>query len=356
MEKLSLKPTCKIALVNDILDIKNQLKIRGYAVINLPKGLNIFIQEAKQDLINFFAMSKERKNLYTQDVVFGYNQYDHKEVLRFMTGHRAEFLENVYGLTCTKILLYSLDVEMSLLVDELFPNIKDKLKDKLPFITLEESDNGWGLFDSVYYNNTVQRKDDLNVVEHFDAGLLTLSFISTEKGLQFRNEHNEWIDLHHSVDSATQAILWTGNAVKSYDDSFSVGVHRVTISDKPRLACWYEVCTYEQERKDLRENKHIGYAYELELMEKEGYLPVRNEEGYITTFQKIDNISTPTTVRYQNDTDTGSPNKFIGFRLLEENTTGSGKVAVGSRALVANITGININNVVATGFDALNNI
>ncbi len=86
---------------------------------------------------------------------------------------------------------------------------------------------------------------------------------------------------------------------------------------------WYEICTYDQERNDLLDGKYVGYDYELELMEKAGYLPVRNNDGTIASF---------TPKRDESNINDEFSNMHIGM-YAEALTTGSNKTAMGFQAL-----------------------
>jgi hypothetical protein len=274
--------------------IKSNLATRGFSLVTLTPQ---FSEEAKQcaDQMNeFFNLNEESKQSYFREPVFGWFEVPHKQVFRVATGVNMEDYQ--HPSVAFKNLISNLDIMMQQLVLELFPGVKEILSDLVPF--------DFGLVDVAKYNNQTVRKNNLNIVEHYDAGLLAFNFYDSEPGLEFKN-NNEWIYTNK------MAVLWTGNAVKSYSEQHPVGIHRVTTSTAPRLSMWYEVATKEQMRDDIKSGNYTGYDYEIALMEKEGFKAVK-ENDKIIGYENTDHI---------------------GWKALEANTTGSNKVAVGYNAL-----------------------
>lgn len=306
----------------DIDVIKSNLATRGYSLVDLNDSFISNIHICEQEMNDFFNQPTADKESYFREPVFGWFEVPHKQVFRIATGNRINQYD--YPSSQLKSLISDLDSMMTELANLLFPGVK-QLVPQVPF--------DFGLIDVVKYNNTTERKNNLNIVEHYDPGLLAFNFLNTADGLQFKNEHGEWIDI-----KAYTGIIWTSNAVKTYDSSHPVGVHRVKMTDKPRFSMWYEVATIEQLRDDIKNGNYKGYDYEIELMEKEGYQAQRDEEGNI--------------VKY---------NKEIGWKAVEAITTGSNKTAVGTKALHLINTGEEgkafgtqmLNPHVAIGLDAL---
>jgi hypothetical protein len=290
----------------DINVIKSNLATRGYSIVDLNESFLSNVKICEQEMNEFFNQPIEEKEPYFREPVFGWFEVPHKQVFRIATGNRMNNYD--YPSTQLKNLIPDMDAMMTEFANLLFPGVNQLTK--VPF--------DFGLIDVVLYNNNTERKNNLNIVEHYDAGLLAFNFLNTADGLQFKNEHDEWIDIpsHHG-------IIWTSNAIKSYESSHPVGIHRVKTTDKPRLSMWYEVATYEQLREDIKNGEYKGYDYEIELMKKEGYKAERDDKGNI--------------IRY---------NKEIGWKAVEAITTGSNKTAVGTKAL-------NFDNHVAIGFEAL---
>lgn len=279
----------------DIVSIRNDLKIRGYAFVNLDDDFIKEIDDCEKLMADFFNSSD--KESYFRAPVFGYFNVPHKEVFRFVTGTKIDLQS--FPNDNIKNLGLKIDNYLPNLAEEIFPNIRQ-------IVATHSSFDKWGLLDIVLYNNL---KDDvfpnkLNIVEHYDAGILTFSFRSTAPGLELRNEFGEWISPPDNV-----GILWTGHAIKLYDPLHPEGVYRVQKNDIQRMGIWYEICTFDQERNDIL-NKHSGYQYEIDLMKKEGYVPIK-ENGFISGYKH----------------ESGST--LIGFKAMEAVTTGSNKVAIG---------------------------
>lgn len=119
-------------------------------------------------------------------------------------------------------------------------------------IPLLKEDNRWGMFDVAKYNNNHL---EMKCKEHFDPGLLSLSLRSTQPGLQLKNEYGEWIDPPHDKNIA---ILWTGDAAVKINPLLKHGIHRVINKSNiqiPRIAIWYEICTFQQEHRELLNDK-----------------------------------------------------------------------------------------------------
>jgi len=283
--------------------VRKDLKIRGYAFVKLEDEFINKVNECAQLMMNFF--NTKDKESYFREPVFGYFNVPHKEVFRFQTGNMIHVQS--FPNEQIKALGLMIDNNISSIVELLFPGITEALNHQVPF-------NQWGLLDVVLYHNLNRKK--LNIVEHYDPGVLTFSFKSSSPGLELRNEHGEWISPPYDM-----GILWTGHAIRSYDAEHPEGIHRVQKGLQPRMAIWYEIGTYLQDRSDML-NNYTGYQYEIDLMKKEGYHPVRQNNNIIG---------------YENN-----GNTLIGFKALESITTGSNKVAVGNYTLNNTMIGNNV--------------
>lgn len=223
----------------------DSLKTRGYVFIKLPDTLIKQIDNCLKQANMFFNCSQQYKKKFYKEPIFGHFAVNHKESFRVLTGNRLsehkipDNFNNVTSLVKTlDILMFSLTITLS---DKLFPDI---LKSDLPLFDLG---NQWGMFDiAKYYNNGA--KKDINCKEHYDPGLLSLSLRSTEPGLELKNEHGQWIKIPKGDHIA---VLWAGAAATKMNPEIKPGIHRVSLSGKPRIGLWYEVCTKAQEHKEL---------------------------------------------------------------------------------------------------------
>jgi len=109
------------------------------------------------------------------------------------------------------------------------------------------------MLDIAYYLNDekVFEKSELEVEEncapHYDPGLLSLSVLSTHRGLELYDPvKEEWVP--HLGDDKSLAVLWCGEAAQQATNGLlRPAVHRVIRQlDKPRLAIWYEICMFKQ--------------------------------------------------------------------------------------------------------------
>lgn len=130
----------------------------------------------------------------------------------------------------------------------LFPDITQNAKEY--HIPLFNKNTQWGMLDTTKYLNDGSKKG-LNCDPHYDPGLLSIHYRSTQPGLQLKNEHGRWII---PPDDKSIAIIWTGHVAIKINPSLKPGVHRVVNSEtkKPRIALWYEICTEGQLHDELK--------------------------------------------------------------------------------------------------------
>lgn len=248
---------------NAIKNICKSLINRGYAFIILPDFLIKEIDNLMVIINNFFDKELEYKTPFFKKPMFGYFDVGHKESFRLFTGSRIQ--ENIYPYQFDKIqnfaqyidkIMYSLSL---LLSPYIFPNLINKSKElDIPFFNGSQS---WAMFDITKYYNDGSRKE-INCLEHYDPGLLSLSLRSTEPGLQLKNEHGNWIN---APTNKNIAMLWAGNAATQINPKIKPGIHRVinpvadplnnVIKKNPRIAIWYEICASYQEHKELLNDK-----------------------------------------------------------------------------------------------------
>ena len=239
-------------------NICESLTKRGYAFIILPDYLVKEIDDLLIVINEFFNKTQQYKNQFFKKPIFGYFGVGHKESFRIFTGTRMK--EHMFPLTFDKLqdfvryidkIMYSIAL---LLSPYIFPNLMNKSKElDIPLFNVNKT---WGMFDVTKYYNDGTRKE-LNCLEHYDPGLLSLSLRSTESGLQLKDEHGKWIN---APTNKNIAILWTGKAAIQINPKLKPGIHRVinpTIGTlaNPRIAIWYEICTSYQEHKELLDDK-----------------------------------------------------------------------------------------------------
>ncbi len=164
----------------------------------------------------------------------------------------------------------------------LFPNLIDKAKENALDIPLFNVKKRWGMFDVArYYRDSDGLKNlpgsavGIDCQEHFDPGLLSISVRSTEPGLELKDEFGRWIP---GPNSKKVGVIWAGNAATRINPQIKRCVHRVICprlkpniqafnsnrnsmlcrleADKlrPRVAIWHEICTADQEHKELMNN------------------------------------------------------------------------------------------------------
>jgi len=108
----------------------------------------------------------------------------------------------------------------------------------------------FGMVDIACYHNKVDQKErpPMNCVAHYDPGILSLSVIQTNEGLQLLDKDGKWVN-GPTPQSENLGVIWTGDAAKSLNGSFKAGIHQVIYPETlgtPRLSIWGEVCTRDQ--------------------------------------------------------------------------------------------------------------
>ena len=246
----------------DTIDyITYSLKKRGYVFVRLPPKLVEQIDEATNIMEQFFSNSEQYKKRFFKEPIFGYFGVNHKESFRVLTGSRIN--EQTYPMNFNKVkelidyvdkLMYSTAIKLA---PTLFPNLSENAKRlDIPFFNGKD---WWGMFDTARYFNDGR---NVNCAEHFDPGLLSFSFRSTEEGLQLKDEHGKWIKVPADK---TLAVLWTGKAATDINPEIKPGVHRVMCNTfrKQRLSMWHEICTAAQEHKELIKKKDdVAFKFE----------------------------------------------------------------------------------------------
>eukprot|EP00026_Physarum_polycephalum_P009473 Phypoly_transcript_09598.p1 GENE.Phypoly_transcript_09598~~Phypoly_transcript_09598.p1 ORF type:complete len:417 (+),score=88.26 Phypoly_transcript_09598:96-1346(+) len=94
--------------------------------------------------------------------------------------------------------------------------------------------------------------EDVNCVPHYDPGLLSISFLSTQEGLQLKDPQTDtWFagPVNTVPGQENLGVIWLGEAaVTASKGEFRAGVHRVVYPQTPvsRITAWYEMCTTDQ--------------------------------------------------------------------------------------------------------------
>lgn len=258
-------------MLNNDVDIIEKfcdsLKRRGYAYVRLQKDVVKKIDDCVATIDDFFSSGVLYKERFSKEPIFGYMNAIHKESFRMITGDRLSehnfpkgFESVVEFAKFSDGLMYKLSILCSKF---LFPKIITSAK--IHSIPLFDANNSWGMLDTTKYQNDGS-KIGMNCDEHYDPGLLSIHYRSTQPGLQLKNEYGKWVNppLDKSI-----AIVWAGEVATVINPKIKHGVHRVinnsTKTNKnPRIALWYEICTSYQEHVEL-----IGKSKRESLVEKE---------------------------------------------------------------------------------------
>jgi hypothetical protein len=281
--------------------------------------------------------------------ILGYFHVGHKETLRGVTGDRlsAFFPESMRALG--RHLDESMPRLVQLLLQEELFGVGHTLSQlgevgRLPLLRESSGERlRYGMLDVAHYFNVTEsesaasesameeneheRKEsesggpavevrrapkmNTNCMDHYDPGLLALSFLSTAPGLQLYDPVEKcWEEAPHHPATAQHAdaavaaqdylaVLWSGHAAaKLSDGRIPPTRHRVQYAPEQsaRMSMWYEVCTDTQDmdaatyaslsgRKVLIEN--VGdHGYVLDLTGGELTKLEANEESTTNTVQK----------------------------------------------------------------------
>jgi hypothetical protein len=257
--------------------INQSLHVRGYAFIRLDEKFVSLIDESLSEMENFFTLDINSKRKYFKAPIFGYFDVPHKESFRILTGSRLK--EHLFPESFNKIkfLINIMDKIMYRIVTILKPYVfaNREITKNIPLL---KENNRWGMFDVAKYNNNHL---EMKCKEHFDPGLLSLSLRSTQHGLQLKNEYGEWIDPPRDKNIA---ILWTGDAAVKINPLLKHGIHRVINKSNihiPRIAMWYEICTFQQEHRELLNDKINKNMKDIK------YIPKKFENDTGIPFSKI---------------------------------------------------------------------
>jgi len=200
----------------------------------------------------------------------GYYMYPAKSGFRLLTGKELRpektLPDSLSGITIP--LVNAIEQHMIKIVDAIatpfFGLSTEEVAKKLdiPLILPENDETAhFGMVDIACYHNKVNQKErpPMNCVAHYDPGILSLSVIQTNEGLQLLDKNGNWIN-GPTPQSQNLGVIWTGDAAKSLNGSFKAGIHQVIYPETlgtPRLSIWGEVCTRDQALID-DENSYLA--------------------------------------------------------------------------------------------------
>lgn len=261
-----------------INQLNRGLITRGYALVEMPSDLVQQVDDCLSTLETFFARDKSFKKGFAKAPIFGYFDVTKKESFRVMTGPRLNEHRLPIGFEAHKDLALTLDQIMHTvaLVSGLFPCLMQRSKEDDLDIPLFNVKKRWGMFDVALYQRDQKgdkgsnlslpiASDKVECQEHYDPGLLSISVRSTQPGLELKDEFNRWIPMRNYLkENKNIAIIWAGNAASVINPQVKRCVHRVVcnsmndqnnsmmnLPENPRIAIWYEICTADQEHKEL---------------------------------------------------------------------------------------------------------
>lgn len=268
----------------ELKKIKWCLQNRGWFLVKFPeehsKQIVTSSDDISKELIKYFNFMNHKsrkqtsKNEFKLENVsnseFGFSNFkDYKSVFRLFTNDMLKLFKNDY-----QFYLYKDMKILSDIMDQIsfkfikntqsiwYPTlskqstIRPQLQQQLSNLTLFDKNISFGMINFVYYKNNKQTNDkkykmlknNLNVKEHIDPGLFSISFIQDNIGLQMFDKYDKkWIQIP-IYKNGTYGVLWTGQYASEVTDfDINTGIHRVTYNDKkPRFTGWYEACVYQQ--------------------------------------------------------------------------------------------------------------
>ncbi|CAM4840549.1 unnamed protein product [Rotaria magnacalcarata] len=257
----------KILNFEDSTEIKRmetEFELNGWCFVFLPAEL-IPDSNLTKELSDFFQLDK-RKSKYLQRLeIYGYAKVNHKEGIKLLSGSYFNKFANkgLVPATLVKPLNYLsqvFDAVTKRLIEVLDQHSVFQQEPSLPSLIelagLPWHEEYFGMLDIVSYFNMKsgfrppqngQTTEEVNCIPHYDPGLLSISILSTNEGLQLKNmPNNEWIDgpLESNI-----GVIWLGEAASRITQNrLKPGIHRVVYpqESKPRLTLWYQLCTIEQ--------------------------------------------------------------------------------------------------------------
>ena len=230
----------------------------GWCFVNIPDEYTTNVKEVLYDAESFFEQPEENKSEYSFEPHYGYTKSVYKQGFRMLTGPYLEKMPIPHP-SFIKVAqsMDRLAKDILACIQEHLFNKKDyepgydipmaaQPKQGMIMKVLSKLTNSqirdYGMLDIVEYRDMPD--SDLNVAEHVDPGLFSISLKSTKPGLQmYHPATHSWVDV--PVD---QPVLWFGMAAIDLSHTrVRDGYHRVAnIAESNRKTLWYEVCTFKQ--------------------------------------------------------------------------------------------------------------
>jgi len=240
-----------------LFNLHAQLIRQGWAKVQMPDSLVKILELCIDPVENFFKLPYTEKKTSTWNHVFGFTSVTHKQSFRWLT---SDLLQPGLFPTLIREYLSALTNLMDSFMLELISstgtvlfNDAQNIGKKLNIPLLQSETAKWSMLDIAYYLNDEKKFEqselivDENCAPHYDPGLLSLSVLSTHIGLELYDPiTGQWVP--HTGEDRRIAVLWCGKAaLEASSGLLRPAVHRVTRQlDKPRLAIWYEICTFDQ--------------------------------------------------------------------------------------------------------------
>jgi len=238
--------------------LRSELSQKGWAIVNLPDDLVTVLDKCIDPIEFFFSLPESKKREFTWNHVFGFTSVVHKESFRWLT---KDLLQPSMFPNSLSDCLIELTKLMDSLMIELISSTGTVLFDhpesldieyKIPLLNKAPHPR-WSMLDIAYYFNNEKKfaTSDLivdeNCAPHYDPGLLSLSVLSTHRGLELYNPiTDEWVS--HTGEDTKLGVIWCGKAAQQASSGYlRPAVHKVIRQlDKPRIAIWYEICNAYQ--------------------------------------------------------------------------------------------------------------
>ena len=310
--------------------LKKAFSEKGWIIVDYPEDIKLQLKMFYDGFSNFLQKPLEEKQKYVQLTNFGYVSNDYKEAYRWLTADLLqlfapplEFSENLTNFTII------LDNFFLKFIQKAGENLFHYFNENIPLITpyLQKhnilqtkgfySGYKFGMLDLVEYHSENLTREYI-VDEHCDPGLISLSMLSNESGLElFDVAKNEWFKV-----PLNKGALWCGleGSHSGYNhQGFKAGKHRVAKNKSgKRLAMWYEVCSKNQVSKDyilMKKDVKLGLdVYNIKVKS----FPIKVRDGEKDTIIMVDGEMRIDTVKSYLEQKLGLPISKVKFVKSEK--------------------------------------